>query len=97
LHASVTLGVGQFCTKSRIGFCRCRRRLKHFCKKLEGLISTTPVGTMLTADLCANYQHGVEKFSRTAGVRRAASVAADKGAGKAQAGAACSSPMAKHF
>jgi 2,5-dioxopentanoate dehydrogenase len=38
--------------------------------------------------LCASYRAGVEKFSTTSGVKRAASVNAAAGAGKAQAGAA---------
>jgi len=43
---------------------------------------------MLTADLCASYRAGVERFSKTPGVRRVVSVNAEGGAGKAQAGAA---------
>ena len=43
---------------------------------------------MLTADLCGSYLAGVEKFSTASGVERAAHVSADRGEGKAQAGAA---------
>jgi NADP-dependent aldehyde dehydrogenase len=43
---------------------------------------------MLTADLCAAYRSGVEKFSNFSGVKRQAQSKADLGAGNAQAGAA---------
>jgi 2,5-dioxopentanoate dehydrogenase len=50
-------------------------------------MAATPPGTMLTADLCASYRAGVERFSKTGGVNPAARVDAEAGAGKAQAGA----------
>jgi NADP-dependent aldehyde dehydrogenase len=86
MHGSVTLGVGQFCTNPGLAFVESGAAAAAFSKKLETLMGSTPPGTMLTADLCSAYRAGVEKFSRAAGVRRAASV--DAGAGKAQAGAA---------
>ncbi|HET7626302.1 MAG TPA: aldehyde dehydrogenase (NADP(+)) [Verrucomicrobiae bacterium] len=85
LHNSVTLGVGQFCTNPGLIFVQRGDASKTFLEKLEKLMSATAPGTMLTASLCASYQHGVEKFSQTPGVRRAASVAS---AGKTQGGAA---------
>jgi NADP-dependent aldehyde dehydrogenase len=88
LQASVTLGVGQFCTNPGLVLAENGTDQEKFLQKLEGLISATPAGTMLTADLCAAYRKGIEKFSRTGGVRRAAGVNAESGAGKAQAGAA---------
>jgi alpha-ketoglutaric semialdehyde dehydrogenase len=86
LQASVTLGVGQFCTNPGLVFVETCDGAKAFSQKLQTLIAATPVGTMLTQDLCSSYRAGVEKFSQAAGVRSAANVAT--GAGKAEAGAA---------
>jgi NADP-dependent aldehyde dehydrogenase len=88
LHGSVTLGVGQFCTNPGLVFTETGSAAQPFLQKLEILIAGTPPGTMLTADLCSAYRAGVEKFSRTAGVKRAANASADAGAGNSQAGAA---------
>jgi NADP-dependent aldehyde dehydrogenase len=88
LQASVTLGVGQFCTNPGLVFAENGATVQPFLQKLESLMSATPPGTMLTADLCSSYRNGIEKFSKAAGVRKAAAVNAEAGAGKAQAGAA---------
>jgi len=88
LHGSVTLGFGQFCTNPGLVFVERGESATSFLQKLESLMAATPPGTMLTADLCAAYRAGVEKFSKAAGVKRAASVNAEAGAGGAQSGAA---------
>ena len=88
LHASVTLGVGQFCTNPGLIFVERGNGADVFLQKLETLIAATASGTMLTADLCAAYRSGVEKFSNFSGVKRQAQSKADLGAGNAQAGAA---------
>jgi 2,5-dioxopentanoate dehydrogenase len=88
LQASVTLGVGQFCTNPGLIFVEAGHGAQTFLEKLERAMAATPPGTMLTADLCASYRSGVEKFSKTRGVRHAVTVKAGAGAGKAQAGAA---------
>jgi alpha-ketoglutaric semialdehyde dehydrogenase len=95
LHGSVTLGVGQFCTNPGLVFVESGDGAKLFLQKLETLIAATPIGTMLTQDLCSSYRAGVEKFTAAAGVRRAASVAT--GAGKAEAGAAMFIASAETF
>lgn len=87
LHGSVTLGVGQFCTNPGLVFVEAGAGANKFLARLEELMKSTQAGTMLTAGLCAAYQQGVEKFSRSPGVKCAARVAADPGASKAQAGA----------
>lgn len=97
LHGSVTLGVGQFCTNPGLVFVEQSDAAKAFLQKLETLVAATPPGTMLTANLCAAYRNGVEKFSNTNGVKCAASANADAGAGKAQAGAALFVTDAERF
>jgi NADP-dependent aldehyde dehydrogenase len=93
LHASVTLGVGQFCTNPGLVFVESGDAAKIFLRKLENLISTTPPGTMLTPGICVAYRAGAEKFSRTPGVSRAAQATA----GDSEAGAALFVTDAKTF
>lgn len=88
LQASVTLGVGQFCTNPGLVFVERGPGASAFVKKLESLMAATPPGTMLTADLCASYRAGVEKFSAAAGVKRLVLADTASGPGNAQAGAA---------
>jgi 2,5-dioxopentanoate dehydrogenase len=88
LHSSVTLGVGQFCTNPGLVFVCKGAATEVFLRQLANLMSSTPAGTMLTADLCASYLHGVQRFSQIPGVRLAASTPAVGVAGKARAGAA---------
>jgi len=88
LHGSVTLGVGQFCTNPGLIFVERGDGAKVFLRKLESLMTATALGTMLTADLCASYRAGVEKFSQAAGVKRLALASGEAGPGNAQAGAA---------
>ncbi|MFN3408090.1 MAG: aldehyde dehydrogenase (NADP(+)) [Limisphaerales bacterium] len=88
LHASVTLGVGQFCTNPGLVFVAAGEGSQKFITKLANLIAATPPGTMLTAGLCAAYRAGVEKFAQVPGVRRVAQAEADPGPGNTRAGAA---------
>lgn len=88
LQASVTLGVGQFCTNPGLVFVENCPAAQTFLQELEAAMAATLPGIMLTADLCASYRSGVEKFSETPGVRRAVGNQPNAGAGKAQAGAA---------
>jgi alpha-ketoglutaric semialdehyde dehydrogenase len=76
LHASVTLGVGQFCTNPGLVFVETGPATDTFLEKLGSLIAATAPGTMLTPSICAEYHAGVEKFSKTPGVRRANSLPA---------------------
>jgi len=94
LHASVTLGVGQFCTNPGLVFIEhepaaerrsesggrraevglpisdLRLQTSGFLQSLESLMAATPPGTMLTQSIHSEYNAGVDKFSRTPGVRR---------------------------
>lgn len=70
LHGSVTLGVGQFCTNPGLVFIEPKPAAQTFLQKLETLMAATPAGTMLTPSICSEYHSGLEKFSKTTGVRR---------------------------
>jgi alpha-ketoglutaric semialdehyde dehydrogenase len=95
LQTSITLGVGQFCTNPGLIFIEKSGPADAFLKKLKELLETTRPGTMLTADLCAAYHSGIEKFSKIPGVHAAVKVEEDTG--KAQAGAAMFVTDAKTF
>jgi alpha-ketoglutaric semialdehyde dehydrogenase len=69
LHASVTLAVGQFCTNPGLVFVPAGATAQTFCKKLEELMAATPPGFMLTADICAEYRAGIQKFTDRPAVR----------------------------
>jgi len=85
LHASVTLGVGQFCTNPGLVFVEAGPAAEKFLQKLEALIAGTPAGTMLTASICSEYYAGLEKFSHVPGVRRAGEPSARANASGASA------------
>ncbi len=76
LHASVTLGVGQFCTNPGLVFVEDGAETPRFMGKLASLFSAAPVGTMLTADILGRYEEGVGAWDRLPGVGRLAVSAA---------------------
>lgn len=88
LHASVTLGVGQFCTNPGLVFLQTGAAAHTFAGKLESLLGATPPGVMLTTDICAQYHAGVEKFSNTPGVKRLTKSSVGASAAQAEARAA---------
>lgn len=66
LHQSVTLGMGQFCTKPGIVFTSGH---EGFRQRLEQLIGETSLGCMLHAGIATNYARGVEKLKEHKAVR----------------------------
>lgn len=88
LHASVILGVGQFCTSPGLVFVIKGKTTDAFVKKLGELLSGTAPGVMLTTGLRASYCEGIDRFSKISKVDRAAYVETEGGAGEAAAGAA---------
>lgn len=58
LHASVTLGVGQFCTNPGLVFLNEDENANAFASKLKELIEATPSATMLTKGISENYRQG---------------------------------------
>jgi len=61
LHASVTLGAGQFCTNPGLVFIP-HDGSEKLIDRLSDLIATTTPFTMLTPGICSAYQEGVEKL-----------------------------------
>lgn len=70
LHASVTLGVGQFCTNPGVVIAERGAATEALTRDLEARMAATPAGTMLTAGICDAYHAGVERLLRTPGVER---------------------------
>jgi len=77
LHASVTLGVGQFCTNPGLVIAQTHAP---FLDELQQRIAATAAATMLTSGICDAYRAGVERLASTRGVRALARVEADSGA-----------------
>jgi 2,5-dioxopentanoate dehydrogenase len=70
LQASVTLGIGQFCTNPGLVFVEDSPAAQNFLDRLEAAMAATPAGTMLTPSICSEYTAGIEAFSRVPGVQR---------------------------
>jgi 2,5-dioxopentanoate dehydrogenase len=65
LHASFTLGAGQFCTKPGIAFLAQSKDAILFSNKLKDLVAASPECNLLTASVRASYQSSID--SRKAG------------------------------
>jgi 2,5-dioxopentanoate dehydrogenase len=69
LHASLTLGVGQFCTQPGVIV---MVRDDAFLKRLSALITATPPGTMLTKGMQIAYEHACSARGMLPGVKELA-------------------------
>jgi 2,5-dioxopentanoate dehydrogenase len=69
LIASVTMGVGQFCTNPGLVFGLRDEALEIFLKKAGELAAKVPAGTMLYQGICERFQHGKAQVKKIAGVR----------------------------
>ena len=68
LHASATLGVGQFCTNPGLHVLPSTAHTRPFLTKLGELMAETPPGPMLTPGICDNYRRGVQRLVEAFGV-----------------------------
>lgn len=68
LHASVTLGAGQFCTKPGIVMIEEGPASSLFIEKLATLMTETPAFTLLTPGICATYRRATEERAHHAAV-----------------------------
>src|SRR5438874_3414419 len=67
LHASVTLGAGQFCTNPGLVFIP-QDRSEKLIDRLSELMATTAPFTMLTPGICSAYREGAEKLGHNSRV-----------------------------
>ncbi|MEY3498490.1 MAG: hypothetical protein RL308_159 [Bacteroidota bacterium] len=61
LAASITMGVGQFCTNPGLSFIQKSDSADKFYKQLNHRISEVPAATMLTPDMKKAYDKGIQK------------------------------------
>jgi len=88
LHASATLGVGQFCTNPGIVVAEKNMVTATFARQFRDLMVNTKPGVMLNAGTRSAYCQGVSRLETHTEVRAMTVVKCDAGAGSAQAGAA---------
>ncbi len=69
LAASVTLGVGQFCTNPGVVVLQDTGEAAAFRQALAGAIGAVPAGVMLNTGIHRSYEQGMETLSRQPGVR----------------------------
>jgi NADP-dependent aldehyde dehydrogenase len=62
LHASFTLGVGQFCTNPGVAFCQAGPAADALAQHLSELTRSTPAAPMLSGRTCAAYNDGLERL-----------------------------------
>ena len=88
LHASVTLGVGQFCTNPGLVLIEAGPDAEAFAAALASRMGATAPGTMLYAELRASYAGGVARLAGCDGVETLALSDLDSGPGRCRATAA---------
>jgi NADP-dependent aldehyde dehydrogenase len=69
LSASVTMGVGQFCTNPGLVFLPQSEEQQAFTKALSSNLNETPSSVMLTPGIHSNYTKGIETLKQVKGVR----------------------------
>lgn len=79
LHASIAMGVGQFCTKPGVIFLPAGESARELEAALAERVTTTAAGTMLGPDICKNYGSGRAHLAGTPEVRTIAAVDAPSG------------------
>jgi len=97
LHASVTLGAGQFCTNPGLVLIADDDQSKAFTERLGELMAATPQFTMLTPGICSAYHEGVSSRVRHAQVETIAERSVERLPGGCQAGAALFKTDAKSY
>jgi 2,5-dioxopentanoate dehydrogenase len=88
LHASVTLGVGQFCTNPGLVFLPAGAASETFRGQLVQLIQATPACPMLHQGIRAAYRAGIERLGDHPRVETLHAAPAESGPGESHAGAA---------
>ncbi|MBN2011901.1 aldehyde dehydrogenase (NADP(+)) [candidate division KSB1 bacterium] len=78
LTASVTLGVGQFCTNPGLVFMEASDDATQFQKLTADNFSVSPAATMLTQSIHQAYKNGVAKASLQSGIKTAAQGTSDE-------------------
>jgi NADP-dependent aldehyde dehydrogenase len=96
LHASVTLGAGQFCTNPGLVFVPAARA-EDLIQKLGEAISATPEFAMLTSGICDAYHNGIAALALNARVTSIAAHQFENNSAASLAGAAVFATDAQSF
>jgi len=88
LKTSVTMGVGQFCTKPGVVVAMEGAGSEAFVGQLEKLLADAPAGVMLTPNIARAFHEGRQRLTQTAGVKRCTPNKQDGGGTAATQGAA---------
>lgn len=83
--ASLSLGVGQFCTNPGIVLAIETPALERFIQSAAAAIAEVPAGVMLTTGICEAYQRGVERLTTKPHVRSVAEGLAGDGPNRGRA------------
>ncbi|HKX28742.1 MAG TPA: aldehyde dehydrogenase (NADP(+)) [Blastocatellia bacterium] len=70
LKNSVTIGVGQFCTKPGLTVGLRNDQLTRFINRVSELIMDAPTGTMLYPGILKTYEHGLKQLGEIAGIEK---------------------------
>ena len=97
LLASVTLGVGQFCTKPGLVFALRGADADAFIGALAAAVRAAPCATMLTPDIRDAFVANRAKLTSHAAVRPVAAADASPAAGKTEAAASIATTTAREF
>ena len=97
LVASVTLGVGQFCTKPGLVFLPRGPATFGFLQQLSDAVLPAPCGTMLTAGIRDAFLENREKITRVPGVQLLASAATTPNDTRTEARPSVATTTAKNF
>ncbi len=97
VKASVTVGVGQFCTKPGLIFALGGQEFDAFAEHLSAQLKSTPCGTMLHRGICDAYNGRVERIHSVPGVIVIADADADADPTKTQAEAVAFATNAETF
>ena len=97
LLGSVTLGVGQFCTKPGLVFVVRGSDTAAFIEKLAGAVRQAASGTMLTADILDTFARSRDALTAIDGVSEIAAAPATPTDAATQAWPSLASTDAKHF
>lgn len=95
--ASMTLGVGQFCTKPGLVFAVAGPQLDAFGEAVARLVTAAPAASMLTADILGAFARGRDELLRQEGTSVVATASATADASKTEAAAIVAQTDAAHF
>ncbi len=97
LKTSITMGVGQFCTKPGLVFGLGGPEFASFAEQFANAVATVPPGTMLHAGICDAYHRSLDRMEKVPGVVALGMADGKPDAGKTQGEAVVFATDAENF